>query len=503
MNILGKIKERSISNPTKIAFHSRFGEITYSQLWNNSDRLAAWLNDKLENNKKPVVVFGHKDPMMLVCFLACAKSGRAYCPVDISMPEDRINAIIDAVDNTLVLATEPLERSGYYIADKGIIESGMNYDTVISEDCWNKPEDIFYIIFTSGSTGKPKGVQITDENLSRYVDWSENLGDDVSVKNGAVFMNQAPFSFDLSVMDTYTSMASGCTLWGIDKKLQSDALAMMKYMKEGKLNYWVSTPSFADMCLADPAFDHELLPELRAFLFCGEKLAKNTASELMKRFPGAKVINTYGPTESTVAVTSVEINDEILAAPESLPIGIPKDGTEIRIIKEDGTVAAPMEKGEIQILGDTVSPGYYKNDKKTQEVFSVIDDKNKTRAYMTGDEGYLTSGGMLYYVGRIDLQVKLHGYRIELGDIESNLLKIDSIQSAAVVPKWQNGKIRYLAAFVTSDSAKGSFEDRKAVKEALKKMLPDYMVPKKISFIEQLPLTNNGKADRKKLEAMV
>lgn len=504
MNILGKIKERALADPARVAFHSQAGTISYGKLWDSSDRLAAWIDDRLGDDRKPIVVYGHKSPLMLVCFLACAKSGRTYCPIDTCMSEGRVVSIVETVGNPLILATEDLEIPGYFVADNSVLSGAMNYDSKISEDKWNKPEDTFYIIFTSGSTGAPKGVQITDENLSRYVDWSQTVGDSVDDKQGSTFLNQAPFSFDLSVMDTYTALATGCTLWGVDRMLQKDVGKMLRFMKEGNLNYWVSTPSFADMCLADPNFNSRLLPGMRQFMFCGEKLTKGTAEELMDRFPDARVINTYGPTESTVAVTSVEITREMIAADRCLPIGQPKPGTEIRLIREDGTIAAHGGRGEIQILGDTVSPGYYMNDIKTREVFSIIDcEDGMERAYRTGDEGFFGEDGMLYYVGRIDLQVKFHGYRIELGDIENNLMKIDGVQAAAVVPKWNEDKIRYLAAFVASDNSEGSFEDRKRIRETLKTMIPEYMVPKKVSFIDRLPMTSNGKADRKRLEELV
>jgi len=501
MNILGAIEKNANANGGRLAFSSRAGEITYQSLWEGSDRLAAWIDGKLKDNKKPVVVYGHKSPLMLVCFLACAKSGRAYCPVDTCMPPERIGEIVEAVDNTLVLATEPLDVRGRFIADSTLIERCMSYEERITKDKWLSPEHVFYIIFTSGSTGKPKGVMITENNLDNYCEWSRNLGGDAEDKDGSVFLNQAPFSFDLSVMDVYTSLTNGGTIYSVDKALQQDIKKMLAYMEAGKLKYWVSTPSFADMCLADPSFNSKLLPGLKAFLFCGEKLTKRTARKLMERFPEAKVVNTYGPTESTVAVTSVTVTDELMKDDGSLPIGIAKPGTEIRIVRADGTVAAAKESGEILILGDTVSPGYFNNKKKTDLAFStLIEDGKEVRCYRTGDAGYLDENGMLYYVGRIDMQVKVHGYRIELGDIETNLTKYDGVSAAAVVPKWQDDKIRYLAAFVVSDKAEGTFEERKSIKTFLKGMLPEYMVPKKVAFVDSLPMTSNGKTDRKKLE---
>lgn len=490
MLILDKILSVVNSQGDLTAIHSEDGEISYNSLWEKSDRLANWLDVRLKDNHKPIVVYGHKNPMMIVCFLACAKSGRAYCPVDISMPKTRVEDIIKTVDNPLILATEPLEVPGYYIAEPKLL-AGITADgESIQRVKWAREDDLFYIIFTSGSSGKPKGVEITHGNLSRFTDWASQLAGSKEEKAGKIFLNQAPFSFDLSVMDLYTCLFTGGTLWCMDKKVQENAAVMLDSLKEGKINYWISTPSFADMCLADKTFDQNLLPAMEGFLFCGEKLTKETARKLFERFPKTKVINTYGPTESTVAVTSVEITGQMLSAEEDLPIGLAKPGTEIQI-----------DNGEILILGDTVSVGYFKDEEKTQAAFSTVENTKgeKVRCYRTGDAGYLRDG-MLYYQGRIDLQIKLHGYRIELGDIESNLLSLEEVTGAAVVPRRANEKIRNLVAFVVTTGEGKSFADGQSIRTRLKERLPEYMVPKKVIFVDSLPMTGNGKTDRKTLE---
>ena len=503
MQILEKIANSVGLMERLTAIHSKQGELSYISLWENSDRLASWLEQQLQSDKTPVVVYGHKNPMMLVCFLACVKSGRAYCPVDTSMPPERIESIIKAVGNKVVLATEPLEVqsfTGFTVTGTDDINKAIQTSEPITKEHWVKADDIFYIIFTSGSSGTPKGVKISSDNLSRYTDWSVTLGDSPAGKKGMVFLNQAPFSFDLSVMDLYTCLASGGTLHCIDKEMQSNTAEMLEYMKSGDINYWISTPSFADMCLSDAGFNSQLLPNLKVFLFCGEKLTNETAGKLYERFPNSIVVNTYGPTESTVAVTETVITKEMIDFPEPLPIGRAKPGTDIIILKEDGHFACDGERGEILIAGDTVSPGYFKNPKKTAEVFDVAEVNGKNvRTYRTGDEGYMVDG-MVHYCGRIDLQVKLHGYRIELGDIEANLMQLEGVTGAAVVPKWNQGKIRYLVGFVVGNQSDRGFEDRKRVRASLREKLPEYMVPKKIVFIDQLPMTGNGKTDRKKLE---
>lgn len=490
LEIIEKIAERY---PERIAVQSSGDTITYRQLWQQSDKIAANLQSKLQDDKRPVMVYGHKNPHMITCFLGCVKSGRAYCPVDISMPQNRIEDIADKIGNSIILATEPFSLSGFDVIDVQNIltckEEIKPYSKAVSA------EDTFYIIFTSGSTGKPKGVQISADNLKNFLGWSKELIDSAlsdKERNG-VFINQAPFSFDLSVMDLYNSLISGGTLLCLDKKLQSDTAAMFEYMKNGKAETWVSTPSFADMCLADPYFNGENFADLKLFLFCGERLTKETAGKLMERFPNAKVINTYGPTESTVAITSVEITNEMLNAEDSLPIGKPKEGTEIIF---DGE--------EIIITGDTVAKGYFMDKEKTEKSFFDIkcSDGTYKKAYRTGDSGYLKDG-YYYCGGRIDLQVKLHGYRIELGDIESNLMDIPYVQQACVVPRYDGEKIRHLVSFIKAPSLEGSFKDGRNLRNMLKEKLPAYMVPKNIIFVDEMPMTANGKMDRKKLEGML
>jgi D-alanine--poly(phosphoribitol) ligase subunit 1 len=325
-----------------------------------------------------------------------------------------------------------------------------------------------------------------------FVKWSRDLVKEnmENSEEAITFMNQAPFSFDLSVMDLYTSLAMGGKLVCLDKQLQSDVGALFEYLKQERINCWVSTPSFAAMCLADKSFCQDNFPDIKLFMFCGERFALETARLLAERFPNATVINTYGPTESTVAVTSVVITPEILAKEDLIPIGLPKPGTTLDIKDE-----------EIIIIGDTVGHGYFNNEEKTQAAFFTIQDEkgNSYRAYKTGDKGYFKDG-TYYCSGRMDNQIKLHGYRIELGDIEANLMQCKDVEQAAVLPKYEDGVIKSLVAFVKAPNLDGQFKDVKYIKEQLKEKLPAYMIPKNIKFLDSMPITANGKLDRNKLK---
>lgn len=493
--LLEKIDQHAQSNAIFYIYERENVRIEYGyrELKTHSDRIATYILDQQGRDKRPVIVIGHKSPLMVTLFLACAKAGHPYCPIDTSMPKDRIQKILEETQARIVFTLDDapeMEQGIDEVALQEIIETYRPF----TGPYLMQAEDIYYIIFTSGSTGDPKGVQISYQNLESYVEWALSL---VPQDGQAVFMNQAPFSFDLSVMDLYLSLASGAKLFVLDRDQQSSFKRLMKRFKNSQMTVWVSTPSFADYCLADPQFDHLLLPELKTFLFCGEVLANRTVKELMSRFPHSDVINTYGPTEATVCVTSLKVTETILNQNNPLPIGIPKPGTRLYIEKED-----PSDKrGEILIIGDTVSPGYYKNPDLNSRCFKEVEiDGKKASCYRTGDLGYYENG---YYFcsGRTDAQIKLHGFRMELGDIENNIMKLDGVRQAVVVPVYKEDKVERLTAYLVMDEKpKKPLQKTIALKRKLKAYLMDYMIPKRFIYVEGIPISTNGKVNRKALE---
>lgn len=507
MDILQIITEHA-KNKEQIALRGEKEVLTYAELDKYSDRLAAWIVKNKKGSKEPVIVCGHKSVYMIVCFLAAVKAGRAYCPLDNSLPEERMQQIIENVKPSVIFETEsmsglPADMSGL-VKREDILSILMEDQGDIPQEYRVRGDDVFYIIFTSGSSGTPKGVQITADCLNHYLDWSVTLGGSRKDKEGQVFLNQAPFSFDLSVMDLYTCLASGGTLIMMTREVQGNYQKLLPFLGNSKAKIWVSTPSFAELCLADKSFNQELMDSLELFLFCGETLGVSTAKKLQERFSRAKIINTYGPTESTVAVTGIEITSEMTAQYKLLPVGKVKPGSRIEIHKAGKGPAKEGEPGEIVILGDTVSPGYFNLPDKTKEVFFTFQQDGRTvRGYRTGDIGYLKEG-QLYCIGRMNRQIKLHGYRIELQDIEQNLIRLPQIDHAVVIPAIKEGKINSLTAFVTGEkSDESAFAYSKKTKELLKKYLPDYMIPKKIIYLQTLPMNTNGKVDQQQLQEML
>ena len=508
MNILEAINSHACAHPDRVAYVANATDGASSLTWGDlgvySDRLASHFMT-VAPDSVPVIVYGHKDPLMIASFVACSKSGRAYVPVDTSVPVGRLGDIIDEVRPSLILAIEELPDlpcGDATVLGKADVERIARAGDVRDlAGCGVGPDDVYYIIFTSGSTGKPKGVQITRDCLDNFVRWGQTLCAHAA-NEGYVFVNQAPFSFDLSVMDLYLSLSLGGTEFALEKKLLESMGTLFGRLRDSQASVWVSTPSFVEMCLADPSFTAELLPRLRTFLFCGETLTNRTAERLIEAFPQAEVYNTYGPTESTVAVTGILVTPDVSREHVPLPVGVPKKGTTIRIIDPDGNELPEGEKGEIQIVGDSVSVGYFADEERTRKAFSTFEvDGTWYRSYRTGDEGYVRDG-LLFYSGRIDLQIKMHGYRIELEDIEANISKLEGVSRVAVLPvRKPDGTVRSLTAYLVMDrpAAEYSSKEVRGLRKLLADHLPSYMIPKKLRVVDGLPVTNNGKVDRKAL----
>jgi D-alanine--poly(phosphoribitol) ligase subunit 1 len=349
-----------------------------------------------------------------------------------------------------------------------------------------KKEDIYYIIFTSGSTGVPKGVKVTYNNLNSCVNWLQ----DITKAEKEVILNQANFSFDLSVADLYLSLVSESEHYILESENKIDFTKLFKELNESNATMAVMTPSFADLLLLDKSFNDELMPNLRTIIFCGEKLLKSTIDKLYERFKKLKIINSYGPTECTFAVTSIKIPRNTVNLNE-IPVGKVKSDCKIIIVDHD---LKPVEKGtvgEILITGKSVANGYVEESKNINFI-----TYNNERAYLTGDLGYIENE-CLYYKCRKDKQVKYKGYRIELTDIENNLHNFNYIEKAVVVAKQdKNSKTSRLIAFIKlKENIEKSALD---VKEDLEKKLPEYMCPT-IKIIKEFPINQNGKCDEKKL----
>jgi D-alanine--poly(phosphoribitol) ligase subunit 1 len=481
MNLIERIDHWAAVAPEATAHISDGRTLTYGELRRHSDALACYLTERFGDDRRPIAVLGHREPEMLIAFLGAVKSGRPYVPLDTALPQQRIDKIVAASRAALVLTPKDvLQFSPLQIRGPA---RGMEGD---------KP---FYILFTSGSTGEPKGVIITLACLEHFITWM--LAEQRFTQLGEVFLNQAPFSFDLSVMDLYSSLATGGTLFSISRDRIANPKDLYRALTTSGVTTWVSTPSFAQMCLVEEKFSEAMLPRVRRFLFCGETLTPQTAAHLSKRFPRAEVWNSYGPTEATVATTSIRIDAGILERYSPLPVGHAMPGTEILIANGNREVLPPNERGEIIIAGPNVSLGYLDRPDLTANAFFQYRGQ---RAYRTGDFGRFRDN-LLFFEGRMDEQIKLSGYRIELGDVEANLCALATVRDAAVLPVIKDGMAQSLAAFVllAARGEESHFNLAHTLRKQLSERLPAYMLPRKFVFLDTFPMTANGKIDRASL----
>lgn len=324
---------------------------------------------------------------------------------------------------------------------------------------------------------------------------------DFPLGEGKVFLNQAPFSFDLSVMDFYPALQSGGTIHTLEKEVSNKPKLLFENLSHSSIQIWTSTPSFVQMCFPNPDFDQKMLPELELFLFCGEVLPLAVAKELKERFPRARIFNTYGPTEATVAVTSIEITEELLTKEKALPVGYPKSDMRVFVLDELDNPLPEGEKGELILAGPSVSKGYLGEPQLTEKAFGMINGMN---VYRTGDAGFIQDG-VVYCQGRMDYQIKLHGYRMELEEIEFHLNQSEYIKNAIIIPYAPNEEIEYLIAAVVPEDHDfdKEFKLTAAIRKDLALRLPAYMIPRKFTYHSSIPMTINGKADRKKMKEEV
>ncbi len=468
--MINKIKKIVSLNPNKIAYKVNDDCITYKELWSCAYDYAQLLK---RQGTSPVIIYGHKNISVVISILACIIADRTYVPVGSCTPLYRVKQIIEITNSSLVLTDNNVSLKGIDCFSLDGLKQYEKYD--IKEN----NNDIVYMIFTSGSTGVPKGVPISKSNLNNFIDWISNLKPLCDYKDINV-LNQASFSFDLSVADFYYSLCNGHTLIALDSDIQEDYDEIFNLMSE--IDVAVMTPTFMKLCLLNKDFNELKYPNFKCVYFCGEQLEVKTVQKIYEVFPNLKIINAYGPTEATSAVSGILITKEMANSSQLLPVGeVNTFATDIEIIDD-----------EIVLKGKSVFSGYLGN------YIGGYYNENNVNCYRTGDIGYIEDG-KLYCKGRKDSQVKYKGYRIELNDIEYNINLISGVKECAVVAKYnENLVVKTIKAFVVVDNS----QDANYVKTELEKYIPAYMMPKTIKIIDKLPINQNGKVDRKALSEL-
>lgn len=333
-NLIEMIDSYAESNGDRISYNYNGRQNTYRELKTDSDALAEHIDAMALKLNQPIIVFGEKSFEMIVAFLGAVKSGHPYIPVDVNSPSDRLKLINEIAQPAAVIAVSPLPITlpGVEVITNEELERICLEKVTYHNTHSVHGDQTFYIIFTSGTTGVPKGVEISYNNLMSFVEWIK--GSDFNLPADLQMLQQPAYSFDLSVMSLYPTLYSGGTLHVLSKKTTDNFIVLFTTLPSLVVNVWVSTPSFVTICLLEPTFDQAHYPQLTHFLFCGEELTHKTAATLKKRFPDAHIFNTYGPTEATVAISQIEITNQVLDDFNRLPIGYFKAGVHGQVVDD-------------------------------------------------------------------------------------------------------------------------------------------------------------------------
>ena len=492
-NILTYLEQTATRLPDKLAFSTGKEGMTFGEV----QRGAAAIGSLLAREGfygEPVVIFMDKHPRTVTAFLGVIYAGCFYVCLDEKMPEARMRAILDNLKpRALIADAKNLKRA------EGLgVERTLLYDEAaggeISPDLLARVRrhqcdtDPIYVVFTSGSTGVPKGVVACHRSV---IDYTDSLTDALGFSGETVFANQTPLYFDAPLKELMPTLKMGATTYFVPKMLFSFPVRLIDYLDEYKINTicWVVSALVQISSLG--ALENRAPKTLTTVAFGSEVFPRKQYDLWRAALPNATFYNLYGPTEAT-GMSCYWRADRPLAEEEPIPVGIPFDNTDILLLTEEGKRAAEGEAGEICMRGTCLTMGYYNNPEKTAEVFcqNPLNTAYPELIYRTGDVGRYNEHGELVFVCRKDSQIKHMGHRIELGEIEAAALKAEGVRRACCVYDAEGKRI--VLYFVGET-------DEKALLAALGTYLPRYMLPAVLHPLEALPLTDNGKIDRRTL----
>ncbi|HEU4964844.1 MAG TPA: amino acid adenylation domain-containing protein [Bacilli bacterium] len=494
--------------PDRVALVAGKERLTYRELNERANRLAHRLLTHAQGSKTDEVVALclERSVEMVVAMLAVLKAGKAYLPLDPSLPPDRLQFMIEDAGVTLLLTASDLDKSLNLDAELCLLIDQASFDTESAADPQRvvQPEDLAYVIYTSGSTGQPKGVMIPHRAIVNHMGWMQAA---YPLTAEDRVLQKTPYGFDASVWEFYAPLLAGAQLVMAEPGGHQDPRYLVQAVRDWEITRLQLVPTMLHAMLEEPE-----LAECRTLqhVFCGgEALSPELVDRFHEQMQGrVRLTNLYGPTEACIEVTAWDCRPN--ATMRTVPIGRPITNLRAYVLDGAGRPVPTGVPGELFLAGAGLARGYLNRPDLTAasflpDPFAVATDaagagaSEPARMYKTGDLVRYLADGSLEYLGRIDHQVKIRGYRIELGEIETRLLRHPSVREAVVVARRDDRGTHQLVAYVVP--AADAFLQAEDVRRDLRAELPDYMVPAACVFLPSLPLLVNGKVDRKALPA--
>jgi amino acid adenylation domain-containing protein len=493
-------EERSRTHPDAIAAMHGDRHLTYRELNARANQLARALWARGLRSEAVVGVVTERNLDWMTAVLAIFKAGYAYLPIEPHFPADRIARTLSRAGCRLVLT----ERGSTAMLDQALDSlSGIQrlfIDAAYEENHADGdlgigvgPEQVAYIFFTSGSTGEPKGAMCEHRGMLNHLFAKI---DDLGIGEGTVVAQTAPQCFDISMWQLLSALLAGGRTLLVEQDVILDAKRFLDKIVADRVNVVQVVPSYLEVVLSCLEQHPRGLPDLRYVSVTGEALKKELTQRWFAAEPGIKLVNAYGLTE-----TSDDTNHEVMdRAPdrERVPLGLPINNVSVYVVDEHLSPVPLGAPGEIVFSGICVGRGYINDPERTRRAFMTDPHRERRRLYRSGDYGRWLPEGKLEFLGRRDTQVKISGFRIEIGEIENTLLRSPGVSEGAVVVAERADRSKQLVAFYSGERSL----DADALRDQLRESLPKYMVPSAFHWRRRLPLTDNGKIDRKALTAL-
>lgn len=492
-NILEYLEKTAVSHRDKLAFSNGKEGITFGETYLRSRAIGSFLYDN-GYYREPIAIIMDKHPNVLTAFWGTVYAGCFYACIDEKMPVARILAIFERLEPRAIICDAKNHKlalslgiESVYLYDD-IVTHPENADALVGIRQRQIDTDAIYVAFTSGSTGTPKGVVACHRSV---IDYTESICDALGFSEDTVFANQTPLYFDAPLKEIMPTIKLGATTYFAPKMLFSFPIKLVEYLDEHRINTicWVVSALVQISSLG--ALENHAPRYIKTVCFGSELFPRKQYDLWREALPDARFFNLYGPTEATGMSCYWEADRE-LAQDEPIPIGRPFDNTDIILLDENNRSA---EEGEICIRGTCLTMGYYNDPERTAAVFTQnpLNSAYGELIYRTGDIGRYNDCGELVFLCRKDSQIKHMGHRIELGEIEAAALRSDAVRMACCV--YDNNAKRIVLFYV------GEAQDKVLVGHLIT-LLPRYMLPAELIKLEVMPLTPNGKIDRKGLREM-